>query len=143
MHGRRRIRWSESAGLPILQSSQATEEPEIMTAQAIPTASLICAGRARRAAMLREAPRRKPSGHVTEFQEGMLGTGRRQLGKNELLNVQGIDATLVCLAGELWLTRRGDAEDHILGAGGSLHLGRADRAVVQALQASRVRLIPA
>ena len=114
-----------------------------MTAQAISTASLICAGRPQRAAMLCGDLRRKPSGYVTEFHEGMLGTGRRKLGQGELLSVQGIDATLVCLAGELWLTRHADAGDYILGAGCSLHLSRDDRAVVQALQTSRVRLIPA
>ena len=114
-----------------------------MTAQAISTASLICAGRPQRAAMLCGDLRRKPSGYVTEFHEGMLGTGRRQLGQGELLSVQGIDATLVCLAGELWLRRHADAGDYLLGAGCSLHLSRDDRAVVQALQTSRVRLIPA
>ena len=52
-------------------------------------------------------------------------------------------ALALTAAGELWLTRHADAGDYILGAGCSLHLSRDDRAVVQALQTSRVRLIPA
>jgi Protein of unknown function (DUF2917) len=114
-----------------------------MTAQAISIASLICAGQAQRAAMLRDGPRREPAGHVNKFRKGMLNAGRQELGQAELATLPAIDATLVCLEGELWLTRHGDVEDYFLGAGGSLHLGRNDRAVVQALKASRVRLIPA
>ncbi len=60
-----------------------------------------------------------------------------------MLVLPAIDATLVCLEGELWLTRDGDPEDYILGAGSCLHLARGDQAMVQALQSSRVRLINA
>lgn len=114
-----------------------------MSAQAISSAPMICAGQSRRAATMRERTDAIPGGHGTEFQQGMLEPARRQLAKGEMLVLPAIDATLVCLEGELWLTRDGDIEDYILGAGSSLHLGHGDQAMVQALQASRLRLISA
>ncbi|MBI5107235.1 MAG: DUF2917 domain-containing protein [Rhodocyclales bacterium] len=114
-----------------------------MTAQSISQASLICAGQSQRAATLRGERRAAPAAHGTEFHNGMLEPGRRQLAQGQLLSLPAIDATLVCLDGELWLTRDGDAEDYILGAGGSLHLRHNDQAAVQALRPSRLRLIPA
>jgi hypothetical protein len=39
-----------------------------------------------------------------------------------LLALPARNATLLCVEGELWLTRDGDREDYILGAGSSLHL---------------------
>jgi hypothetical protein len=71
----------------------------------------------------------------------MLAVGRKELAKGDMLVLPAIDATLVCLDGELWLTRDGDPEDYILGAGSSLYLGRKDQAMVQALRPSQVRLI--
>lgn len=41
-----------------------------------------------------------------------------------------------CLAGVVWLTREGDAEDYILGAGESLRLANRGRIVAQAIGAS-------
>ena len=41
------------------------------------------------------------------------------------------------------LTRHGDSEDHILGPGQALAVGRDDRAVIQALRESRFCLGPA
>lgn len=114
-----------------------------MPAQAISTASLICAGRSRRGLTMRGGQPTADAGNATEFQNGMLGRSRRQLAKGEMLVLPAIDATLVCLEGELWLTRDGDPEDYILGAGNCLHLGSRDQAMVQALQSSRVRLITA
>lgn len=112
-----------------------------MSAQAISAASLICASQSRRALTLRGNKAATHDSHATEFPEGMLKLGRRQLAKGDVLVLPAIDATLVCLEGELWLTRDGDAEDYILGAGRCLHLGRADQAMVQALRPSRLRLI--
>ncbi len=112
-----------------------------MSAQAIITASLICAGRSRRARAMHEGQSASRASHATEFQEGMLDLGRRQLVKGEMLAIPAIDATLVCQEGELWLTRDGDPEDYILGAGNCLHLRRGDQAMVQALRSSRLRLI--
>ncbi|MBL8480155.1 MAG: DUF2917 domain-containing protein [Sterolibacteriaceae bacterium] len=114
-----------------------------MSAQAISLASLICAGRSQRARAMRGSQSGTRDGHATEFQEGMLELGRRQLAKDEILVLPAIDATLVCLEGELWLTRDGDPEDYILGAGNCMRLGSRDRAMLQALQSSRVHLITA
>ena len=114
-----------------------------MPAPAISSASLICASRSRRAMTLRDNEAATRDSHATEFQDGMLESGRRQLAKGDMLVLPAIDATLVCLEGELWLTRDGDAEDYILGAGRCLHLGRADQAMLQALRPSRLRLIAA
>ncbi|MBI5900415.1 MAG: DUF2917 domain-containing protein [Rhodocyclales bacterium] len=71
----------------------------------------------------------------------MLVAGRQTLDRGRLLALPARDATLVCVAGEVWLTRDGDREDYILGAGSSLHLGQHDQAMVQALKPSRLRLI--
>ncbi len=114
-----------------------------MSAPAISIASLICTGRSQRARAMRGSQPATHAGNATEFQEGMLELSRRQLAKDEMLALPAIDATLVCLEGELWLTRDGDPEDYILGAGNSLHLRRGDQAMVQALRSSRLRLIAA
>lgn len=114
-----------------------------MHARAISIASLICAGRSQRARAMHGSQPGTRDCHATEFQEGMLDLGRRQLAKGDVLALPAIDATLVCLEGELWLTRDGDPEDYILGAGNCLHLGSRDQTMVQALQSSRVRLITA
>ena len=96
----------------------------------------------RRAAFARR-PAPVPADHATEFRTGMHGQGVEQaLAKRQLLALPDANAKLVCLEGELWLTRNGDGEDHILGPGRSFAIRRADLAAVQALKASRVRLIP-
>ncbi|NJD33737.1 MAG: DUF2917 domain-containing protein [Betaproteobacteria bacterium] len=66
--------------------------------------------------------------------------GERALAKNQLLALPDTSAMLVCLEGELWLTREGDSEDYILGPGRSFAVRSGDRVVVQALQPSRLRL---
>ena len=114
-----------------------------MSAQAISATSLICASQSRRALTLRGNKAATRDSHATEFPEGMLDLGRQPLAKGDVRVLPAIDATLVCLEGELWLTRDGDAEDYILSAGACLHLGRADQAMVQALRPSRLRLIAA
>jgi quercetin dioxygenase-like cupin family protein len=65
----------------------------------------------------------------------------RVLAKSQLLALPDANAKLVCLEGELWLTRDGDSEDYILGPGRSFTVRRGDRAAVQALKPSRVRLV--
>lgn len=111
-----------------------------MPAPAISSASLICASRSRRAMTLRDNEAATRDSHATEFQEGMLESGRRQLAKGDMLVLPAIDATLVCLEGELWLTRDGDIEDYILGPGQSFDARRGDKLTVQALRPSRIRL---
>lgn len=112
-----------------------------MSTQAISSASLICAARARRVSTLRDEPDATAKGDANEFLEGMLIAGRQTLDPGRLLALPARNATLVCVAGEVWLTRDGDREDYILGAGSSLHLGQRDQAMVQALKPSRLRLI--
>lgn len=114
-----------------------------MPSSAISTASVICADRTRRAAAMYGGHATAAAGHVTEFQNGMFKLAHQELAAGRLLALPAIDAILVCLEGELWLTRDGDIEDYILGAGHSLHLRRADQAAVQALKPSRLRLIAA
>ena len=114
-----------------------------MSAQAIPIASLVYISRSQRARAMRGGQSSIRDGHATEFQDGMHQLGRRRLAKGEMLVLPAIDATLVCLEGELWVTRDGDPEDYILGAGNCLHLGIRDQAVEQALQSSRGRLVTA
>lgn len=84
-----------------------------------------------------------PVRHGTEFQSGMLEPGHRELARGQLLALPAIKATLLCLEGELWLTRDGDIEDYILGAGASRQVQPGDKAVVLALKPSRLRLISA
>lgn len=62
------------------------------------------------------------------------------LARHEMLMLPATCRQLIVLAGEIWLTRDGDAEDYILRPGQRLALGREHRAAVQALQASRFRL---
>ena len=107
-----------------------------MSTQALNSGSLICAERSQRRGAL-------VSGDATAFRTGMRDALRRELARGELLALPAMDATLLCLEGELWLTRDGDQEDYILGAGSTLHLRAADQDMVQALRASRIRLIAA
>jgi hypothetical protein len=117
------------------------KERNSMSTQTISSTSLICAERSQRAATLSGRPRAATKGDGTEFLEGMLVAGRQTLAAGRLLALPARNATLVCVEGEVWLTRDGDREDYILGAGSSLHLGQRDQAMVQALKASRLRLI--
>jgi len=106
--------------------------------------SLICQPPERRRAALAVRPAPTSAGNATEFLNGMHAAGvERALAKNQLLALPDANAQLVCLEGELWLTREGDSEDYIFGPGRSFSVRRGDRTVVQALQASRVRLLPA
>jgi hypothetical protein len=65
------------------------------------------------------------------------------LEKSRLRLLPARELVVQCLAGELWITRDGDAEDYILGPGQQLAIGRHDQAAVQALRTSRFRLTPA
>lgn len=91
------------------------------------------------------APAKSPAANAIEFLKGMLAAGatclEKLLAKNQLFSLPDADATLRCLAGQLWLTRDGDIEDYLLNPGQSFAIRRGDRAVVQALQPSRVRLV--
>ncbi len=118
-----------------------------MTAQTFSPASAICLPRHQRAAMMREMSARSPAADATEFHLGMHANAPVQsehsLKRNQMLALPAQDLTLLCLGGELWVTRDGDIEDYILGPGQSMSLGHADQAAVQALRPSRLRLIPA
>jgi hypothetical protein len=96
---------------------------------------------AQRRALFAKSTVATPASHATGFRTGMHSTPVEQvLAKNQLLALPDAKATLVCLEGELWVTREGDSEDCILGPGRSFSARRGDRVVVQALQASRIRL---
>ncbi|HEX8704952.1 MAG TPA: DUF2917 domain-containing protein [Myxococcaceae bacterium] len=51
--------------------------------------------------------------------------------------VHSSELTVTCLEGWIWVTREGDAKDHVLTAGRSLQLDTPGRVVVQALRPSR------
>lgn len=75
---------------------------------------------------------------------GLAATERdHSLAARQMLALPDQNLTLVCLAGELWLTRDGDIEDYILGPGQCLTVRRGDQAAVQALRPSRVRVVAA
>jgi hypothetical protein len=75
---------------------------------------------------------------------GYAATERdHSLAAREMLALPDQSLILVCLAGELWVTRDGDIEDYILGPGQRMTLRRGDQAAVQALQPSRVRVATA
>jgi hypothetical protein len=48
---------------------------------------------------------------------------------------------VACISGELWVTVEGDPEDHFLGAGETLSVGRWRLIVMTALGTSRVRIV--
>ena len=112
-----------------------------MNAAAYLASSLICRSREKRRALFAARSAQAPAVNATEFREGMHTPGvERALAKRQLLALPDANATLVCLEGELWLTREADSEDHILGPGRSFAIRRGDRAAVQALKPSRLRL---
>jgi len=75
--------------------------------------------------------------------DAAYGPRIRELDKKQLLALPEQDCDLLCVSGELWVTRDGDIEDHILGPGQSFRVRRADQAAVQALKPSRVRVFAA
>lgn len=85
------------------------------------------------------------AGNSTEFHSGMHNPGRDYtdtvLAARRMLALPDENLRLICLSGELWLTRDGDSEDYILGPGQSFSVRPGDQAAVQALQASRIRLL--
>lgn len=89
--------------------------------------------------------------NVIEFLSGMhrryrgyAATERdRSLAAREMFALPDQNLTLVCLAGELWLTRDGDIEDYVLGPGQCMTIRHGDQAAVQALQPSRIRMFAA
>lgn len=106
--------------------------------------SLICQPPEKRRAAFAARPAPTSAGNATEFPIGMHSAGvEHALAKDQLLALPDVNAQLVCLEGEFWLTREGDGEDYIVGPGRSVTVRRGDRAVVEALQAGRVRLVPA
>lgn len=116
-----------------------------MTAHTLQTASLICLERSPRSGLMREMDAVAPEAHGTEFRLGMHADAtpvEENLEKGRVRLLPARDLMVLCLAGELWITRDGDAEDYILGPGQRLTIGRNDQAAVQALRTSRFRLTP-
>ena len=112
-----------------------------MTAQAISTSSLICMGRGQRAALMRAASPETTVRHGTGFLNGIhkmrAAETEGTLAGGELQRLPQRDLSIRCISGQIWLTRQGDAEDHILGPGHALTVGRDDHALIQALRESR------
>ena len=84
--------------------------------------------------------------NATEFQKGMHAVAppdtERHLAPKQMMRLPAADLTVLCLEGELWLTRDGDQEDYLLRPGQSLAVRRDDQAALQALRPSRLRLNP-
>lgn len=71
----------------------------------------------------------------------VAGEGVHELSEDALLPLpRGRGLVLRVESGEVVVTRAGDPEDHVLGAGASLDLGGYDRAVAWALRSSRLAL---
>ncbi|MBL8515724.1 MAG: DUF2917 domain-containing protein [Betaproteobacteria bacterium] len=63
------------------------------------------------------------------------------LSQNQVLTAPQRDGlTIETLEGAVWITFASEGRDHVLQPGERLELGRAGKAVVQAMQASRVAL---
>lgn len=82
---------------------------------------------------------------ITEFIWAPVRARRQRLAEfalapKQILALPAAAAVLVCLEGELWLTRDGDSADYILAPGQRCAIGRGDKAAVQALRPSRLRL---
>ncbi|MCX7166357.1 MAG: DUF2917 domain-containing protein [Rhodocyclales bacterium] len=115
-----------------------------MNASAHLASSLICQSQEKRRALFASMPAQAPVTDATEFHAGMhIPCIERALAKNKLLALPDANTKLICLAGELWLTRDGDIEDYIIGPGQSFVARREDKVTVQALRPSRVRLLAA
>jgi hypothetical protein len=113
-----------------------------MNATAHLASSLICQSQEQRRTLFAARSAQAPAGNATAFPTGMHTPGiERVMAKKQLLALPDANAKLVCLEGELWLTRDGDSEDYILGPGRCFTVRRGDRAAVQALKPSRVRLV--
>ena len=67
----------------------------------------------------------------------------RSLAAHEMLKLPNEALGVICLEGEVWLTRDGDIEDYILSAGKRFAVRRGDQLLLQALQPSRVRVLAA
>ncbi len=63
------------------------------------------------------------------------------LAAKSIMEIRDADLTVICLEGEVWLTRARDQEDHVIASGQRFALMLGDQAVVQALRASMIRLI--
>ncbi len=102
--------------------------------------TLLCQGRPRRRSLFAEMAAATLAGNATGFHSGMhLPAPERTLAKDQMFALPAVDTRLVCLEGELWLTRDGDIEDYILGPGQGFDARRGDKLTVQALRPSRVR----
>lgn len=69
-----------------------------------------------------------------------LSTVTLSLGELWSHRVRTPGGLLCCLEGSVWLTREGDASDHVLQAGEALRMEGPGLVVVQALGAARFRL---
>jgi hypothetical protein len=135
-----RYRWWGGAAGSIIESSQQPGETA-MNATVDLAFTPVCPSREQRRALFTAAAAPALAGNPTEFRTGMHAPDvERSLAKNQLLRLPDENLTLTCVDGELWLTRDGDREDYILGPGRSFVVRRGDKAAVQALRPSRVRL---
>lgn len=84
-------------------------------------------------------------GNVKGFRSGMHGRapapGGHTLAGRAMLTLPNEEISVVCLAGELWLTREGDIEDHILRPGQCFTVRRGERGAVQALKPSQLSVL--
>lgn len=57
--------------------------------------------------------------------------GTFQMRSGESMRIDDVDSELAVVSGSVWLTRMGDAQDHVLRAGQRLAIGAADGVVIE------------
>ncbi len=81
--------------------------------------------------------------HHPSVQVAQTCRGVREIAKAGICEVkQALGVTIECLEGSVWVTLDGDLRDLILDAGQSCKIDSERRALIQALDTARVRLIP-
>lgn len=69
--------------------------------------------------------------------------GIQEIAKAGIFEVkQALGFTIECLEGSVWITLDGDLRDLVLDAGQSCKIDSERRALIQALDTARVRLVP-
>ena len=81
--------------------------------------------------------------HRPSVQAAQPCRGVQEIAKAGIFEVkQALGVTIECLEGSVWVTLDGDLRDLVLDAGQSCKIDCERRALIQALDTARVRLVP-
>lgn len=84
------------------------------------------------------SPNLRQTVQVTEPRNGI-----QEMAKASIQEIkQALGVTIECLEGSVWITLDGDVRDLVLDAGQTCKIDRKRRALIQALDTARVRLVP-